>query len=140
MANADRFLPYADASFDAVASITARLSVDEFHRVLKADGTLLIAIPGADDLIELREAVQGERVERDRVERTIDLFASKFALQHHELVRHVARLDRESIQDVLTSTYRGVRKSERERLEALRSSNETMDVTLARDLLLFRHL
>ncbi len=136
VANADRFLPYADASFDAVTSITARLSVDEFHRVLVPGGTLLVAIPGADDLVELREAVQGERVERDRVERTVALFSPKFELQRHELVRHVARLDREAIQDVLTSTYRGLRRSEQERLQAVGE----MQVTLARDLLVFRQL
>jgi 23S rRNA (guanine745-N1)-methyltransferase len=133
VANADRFLPYADASFDAVTSITARLSVDEFHRVLAPGGTLLVAIPGADDLVELREAVQGERVERDRVERTVALFAPKFALQCHELARHVVQLDREAIQDVLTSTYRGLRRSEQERLKEVGG----MQVTLARDLLLF---
>jgi 23S rRNA (guanine745-N1)-methyltransferase len=134
VANADRFLPYADGSFDAVTSITARLSVDEFHRVLAPGGTLLVAIPGADDLVELREAVQGERVERDRVERTVALFASQFELQRHELAKHVAALDREAIEDVLTSTYRGLRRSEQERSKSI----EAMNVTLARDLLLFR--
>lgn len=134
VANADRFLPYADRTFDAITSITARLSVDEFHRVLADDGTLLVAIPGADDLIELRELVQGKRVERDRVERTIALFAPKFALQHHERVQYAAGLDRQSIEDVLTSTYRGLRNRERERLADV----QRMDVTLARDLLLFR--
>ncbi|MDQ3281928.1 MAG: methyltransferase domain-containing protein [Acidobacteriota bacterium] len=133
VANADRFLPYADASFHAVTSITARLSVDEFHRVLVAQGTLLVAIPGADDLIELREAIQGERVERDRVERTIELFAPKFELQRVERVRHAELLEREAIADVLESSYRGLRAKERERLHDLRP----MQVTLARDLLLF---
>ena len=51
VANADRFLPYADASFDAVTSITARL---QRRRVCiaccAAGGTLLVVIPGADDL------------------------------------------------------------------------------------------
>ncbi len=136
VANADRFLPYADASFDVVTSITARLSVDEYARVLAPGGTLLVAIPGADDLVELREAVQGERVERDRVERTIELFATRFFLRKHELVKHIAPLDRVAIEDVLTSTYRGVRRSEQERLQSLGA----MDVTLARDLLLFVHL
>lgn len=133
VANADRFLPWEDGSFDAVASITARLSVDEFRRVLKPDGRLLVAVPGADDLVELRQATQGERVERDRVERTIALFASRFSLVRHEHVRHATRLDREAIADVMTSTYRGLRTRERERLERL----ESMDVTLSRDLLLF---
>ena len=117
-----------------VASITARLSVDEFARVLKPDGALLVAIPGADDLVELREAVQGERVERDRVERTVELFAPRFALERHERVQQVVTLDRQSIEDVLASTYRGMRRSERERLQNI----GTMDVTLARDLLLLR--
>ena len=134
VANADRFLPYADHSFDAVVSITARLSVEEFHRVLAPPGQLLVAIPGARDLVELREAVQGERVERDRVERTVELFAPRFILQQHQSIEHVARLDRESIQDVLTSTYRGLRRNEQERIDRLLE----MDVTLARDLLLFR--
>lgn len=136
VANADRFLPYADASFDAVASITARLSVDEFARVLKPRGTLLVVIPGADDLIELREALQGEGVERDRVERTIDLFAPKFSLQKHETLTHVAELDAEAIRDVMASTYRGFRARERERLAAL----ERARVTMSRDALLFAKL
>jgi 23S rRNA (guanine745-N1)-methyltransferase len=134
VANADRFLPFEDASLTAVASITARLSVDEFHRVLAPGGRLLVVIPGADDLIELREAILGEGVERDRTERTIEMFSPKFSLQHHQALRHVARLDREAIADVMSSSYRGLRTRERERLATI----DAMDVTMARDLLLFR--
>jgi 23S rRNA (guanine745-N1)-methyltransferase len=134
VANADRFLPYEDASFAAVTSITARLNPEEFRRVLAPGGTLLIVLPGADDLVELREAVQGERVERDRAERTIAAFAPMFALDRQETVRHVAHLDPEAMTDVMSSSYRGLRTRERERLEQL----EAMDVTLARDLLWLR--
>jgi 23S rRNA (guanine745-N1)-methyltransferase len=132
--NADRFLPYADAAFDAVASITARMNPEEFRRVLAPSGALLIVIPGADDLLELREAILGERIERDRVERTIATFDSLFALECHEHIAHVARLDRESMLDVMSSSYRGLRLREREQLETL----DAMDVTLSRDALLFR--
>jgi 23S rRNA (guanine745-N1)-methyltransferase len=132
VANADRFLPYGSASFHTVASITARLNPDEFRRVLAPGGTLLIAIPGADDLIELREAVLGEAIERDRIERTIAMFGA-FTLKARHSVRHVATLGREAIVDVLTSSYRGLRARERERLESLAS----MEVTMSRDLLLF---
>lgn len=135
VANADRFLPFADASFQAVTSITARLVPDEFARVLAPGGTLLVVIPAADDVIELRAAILGERVERDRVERTIEMFAPRFTLVRHERAHHVARLDRESILDVMESSYRGLRKSESERLQAI----EAMDVTMARDLLWFAH-
>lgn len=62
--NADRFVPYADASFSRVMSITARMNAPEFRRVLRDDGRLLVALPATDDLVELRGAG------RDRVERT----------------------------------------------------------------------
>ncbi len=134
VANADRFLPFEDASLTAVTSITARLSVEEFRRVLPVGGALLLVIPGAEDLIELREAILGEGVERDRVERTVDMFAPRFRLERHQPVHHTARLDREAILDVMSSSYRGLRTRERERLQALGD----LDVTLARDLLLLR--
>lgn len=134
VANADRMIPYADASFAAVATITARLNASEFHRVLKPEGTLLVVIPAPDDLVELRAAILGGGVERDRVERTIAMFAGGFTLTRRERIAHVARLDRAAIEDVMSSSYRGLRTREREKLAQL----GTMDVTLARDLLLFR--
>ena len=133
VANADRFLPYEDGSFRAVTSITARLHPGEFHRVLAPGGALLVVLPGADDLIELREAVLGERVERDRVERTVETFAPLFTLERHEHRTHLARLDRQAMTDVMSSSYRGLRTRERVRLAQL----DAMDVTLSRDLLRF---
>jgi 23S rRNA (guanine745-N1)-methyltransferase len=134
VANADRFLPYTDGSFNAVATITARLNPGEFRRVLAADGTLLVVIPAADDLLELREAILGEGIERDRTDRTVEMFAEHFTLAGRERIAHVARLDRAAIADVMASSYRGLRAREREKLETL----EAMNVTLARDVLLFR--
>lgn len=133
VANADRFLPYGDGSFDAVTSITARMNAEEFRRVLAPEGMLLVVIPGPDDLIELRESVLGERIERDRTERTIDAFSSRFRLSRHESMRHVARLDRAAMLDVMSSSYRGLRTREREKLESL----DAMDVTFSRDALVF---
>lgn len=134
VANADRFLPWPEASFAAVTSITARLNPEEFRRVLQPGGTLLVVLPGAEDLVELRQAVQGERVERDRSDRTITAFAPLFTIERRDTIRHVARLDRDAMIDVMSSSYRGLRRRERERLEEL----DAMDVTLARDLLRLR--
>lgn len=134
VANADRFLPYADATFRAVTSITARMNPEEFRRVLAREGTLLIVIPAADDLIELRHAILGERIERDRVDRTAATFAPLFILERHERVAHTVILDRESMLDVMSSSYRGLRARERARLETL----DAMKVTLSRDLLVFK--
>src|ERR1019366_6330939 len=74
VANADRFLPYADQSFSLVLSITARMNAGEFRRVIRDDGRLLVAIPAPDDFIELRGAG------RDRAERTAETFAGEFEL------------------------------------------------------------
>lgn len=133
VANADRLLPWTDASFHALTSITARMNPPEFRRVLRPGGRLLVVIPGGDDLVELREIAQGERVVRDRTDRTIETFASHFSLSRHEHIACRVRLDGQSIEEVMSSSYRGLRARERERLAAV----ESLDVTLSRDLLLF---
>ena len=134
VANADRFLPYADRSFALVMSITSRLNPSEFRRVIRDDGRLLIALSAPDDLKELRAILHGEATERDRAERTIAMFAPLFTLDRSERLAGRATLDRSDIDDLLASTYRGSRHSEREKLEGL----DTLEVTLSRDILLFR--
>jgi len=122
VANADRFVPYADASFTVVQSITARMTVAEFRRVLRDDGRLLVALPGPDDLVELR----GEG--RDRVARTVESFAENFQLAEQRRVTTAVELSAPMVQDVLHSIYRpgGSHKVEAKR------------VTFSLDLLLFR--
>ncbi len=134
VANADRFLPYAGASFDLLLSITARRNAPEFRRVLKSDGRLLLVIPADDDLVELREAVMGEGLIRARSDRVISDFTSDFELATRQTVRHLAKLEPAQIRDLLSATYRGARESQRSRVEALKS----LQVTLSREMLLFR--
>jgi SAM-dependent methyltransferase len=134
VANADRFLPYADASFQLVASITAQRNPKEFRRVLADEGTLLVVVPAPDDLIEVRELVLGEGITRDRVDKVIETFAPLFVLDRHERIRHVAHLDPASVRDVMVGTYRAGRASRQARLATV----PELDVTLSRDVLLFR--
>lgn len=134
VANADRFLPYDDGSFRVVTSLTAPKNAGEFRRVLRDDGTLLVGVPAPDDLIELRAAVLGEGIARERVEGTRASFAPRFVLERHTRLRHVARLDPAAIRDVMTASYRGLRAGQRARLASLGE----LDVTLSRDVLLFR--
>jgi 23S rRNA (guanine745-N1)-methyltransferase len=120
--NADRFLPYADRSFSIVLSITARMNASEFRRVLRDDGTLLIALPAREDFIELRGAG------RDRVARTVATFAPDFKLIAQRHVATAADLDAAAVHDVLLSIYRPMRAR----------PAEAMRVTFSLDLLLFR--
>jgi len=122
VANADRFVPYADRSFSIVLSITARMNAREFRRVLRDDGGLLVALPAPEDLIELRG------VGRDRVARTVATFAHDFTLVDRRRVASAADLDAAALHDVLLSIYRPMRPP----------PTEAMRVTFSLDLLLFR--
>ena len=122
VANADRFVPYADGSFSIVLSITARMNAGEFRRVLREDGRLLVALPAPDDLIELRGAG------RDRVARTVEAFARHFTLAGQRRVTSVADLDAAAVRDVLHSIYRPMRSQ----------PAGAMRLTFSLDLLLFR--
>jgi len=136
IANADRFIPYADASFSLVLSITARMNSPEFRRVLQPDGRLLVAVASPLDLMELRGAhltgsagdSDSEEVGRDRVPRTIETFAREFKLADQRRVTTTAELSTDAVRDVLLSIYRPMRSQP---IQALR-------VTFSLDLLLFR--
>lgn len=122
VANADRFVPYADRSFSIVLSITARMNAGEFRRVLRDDGRLLVALPAPDDLVELRGTG------RDRAERTVETFAQDFALVEKRRITTAADLDAAAVRDVLLSIYRPMRSR----------PVQAMRVTFSLDLLLFR--
>jgi 23S rRNA (guanine745-N1)-methyltransferase len=122
VANADRFLPYADRSFSIAMSITGRMNAEEFRRVLRKDGRLLVALAAPDDLIELRGAG------RDRVARTVKTFADGFTVVNQRRVSTAAGLDAHGVLDVLLSIYRPMRSR----------AVEAMRVTFSLDLLLFR--
>jgi 23S rRNA (guanine745-N1)-methyltransferase len=122
VANADRFVPYADRSFSIVMSITARMNASEFRRVLQDGGRLLIGLPSPEDLIELRGSGH------DRTARTIETFAANFTLVDRRRVTTTVDLDAAAVHDVLLSVYRPMRSR----------PVEAMRLTFSLDLLVFR--
>jgi 23S rRNA (guanine745-N1)-methyltransferase len=134
VANADRRLPLVDASVALVTSLHARRNPAECARVLGEGGTLLVAVPAADDLIELRESVLGDGVERDRGAALLAEHEPLFTLLSHCQVRERHALERATLLDLLRTTYRGARTSAAERVGTL----DRLDVTLASDVFLFR--
>lgn len=124
VANADRFVPYSDGAFSIALSITARMNPDEFRRVLRPGGCLVVALPAPDDLMELRGAG------RDRTAQTIETFARDFTLFDRRRATTSADLKASAVHDVLLSIYRPLRSR----------PVESMRVTLSLDLLAFRRV
>jgi 23S rRNA (guanine745-N1)-methyltransferase len=54
VANGMRALPVADHSMDVILSVLAPRNIEEFARILKPDGKLILGVPGPNHLIELR--------------------------------------------------------------------------------------
>ena len=134
VANADRRLPLADGSTDLALSLFGRRNGPELQRILRPAGVFVVAVPGADDLIELREAVQGRALRLDRVPATLAALAAEFDLAERRTSSWAAILDAHGIADALALTYRGARRRERERTRSLSS----IAVTLSAELLVFR--
>ncbi len=154
VANADRTLPYATGSFSLALAVTSRLNPPELRRVLAAPppppspspsapgpggaagaspapaGFLLLAVPAADDLVELRAAVLGEGSQRDRLQPALTALGGGFELLGQAAARTRLRLAGEDLRDLLAATYRGARGRERQRATAL----DALDVTMSREL------
>lgn len=121
VANADRLIPLSEQSCSVITSITARMNPEEFHRVIRPDGRLLIAIPSPEDLIELRGTG------RDRTERTINSFQHLFEPIQQKRITTRAFLSPEMVQGLAASIYR----------PQSTSRTEPTQVTFGLDLLLF---
>jgi 23S rRNA (guanine745-N1)-methyltransferase len=133
-ANGDRRLPFADQSFDCILSITARNNPEEFKRLLSPGGCLLLAVPADDDLVELRQAVLGHAIAKDRVKLATAALAEHFALESQETARLAVPLDVPALVDLLLITYRGARFSAAAGAAALKP----LTVTSAAELLCFK--
>lgn len=131
VANADRVLPFFDGTFDLIMSSVGPKHPQEFRRLLTERGELILLVAGADDLIELRAAVQGAGNLMDRVAPTLQRFAPHFDCRSQSSVRTRLWLEPADLQDLLASTYRGARSSERDRAAAL----ERMQVTFSAEIL-----
>jgi 23S rRNA (guanine745-N1)-methyltransferase len=133
VANADRGLPLADRSIDVIVSITATRNAAEFRRVLAPGGRLVVVVPAADDLVELREALLGEASHRDRAEFWIERLGECFELRARERLATRSLVEPALLADLARATYRAGRGTRAEKLAAL----GTLEVTLAFEVLLW---
>jgi 23S rRNA (guanine745-N1)-methyltransferase len=136
VANADRRVPLLDRTVDLLLSVHGRRNPAECARVLTTAGHLLVAVPAADDLIELRAAVQGQAVERERSHPLIAEHAEHFAVIEQFDTRQRRHVTRDQMRDLLRGTYRGTRRRVAPAIESLGE----LDITLASTLVLFQRI
>ncbi|MEL6105207.1 MAG: putative RNA methyltransferase [Planctomycetota bacterium] len=135
LCNADRTLPAEDQSVGCVMSLFGRRPAEEIARVLSGDGLCVIAVPGEDDLFELREQVQRTGKRRNRWQAVADTL-TEVGLELVEQItwRNRVHLNAPAIADAMAMTYRAVRHSEQAKLQSI----ESMEVSLSAELLLMR--
>ena len=135
LANADRILPAADSSVHQIISLFGRRPANEINRVLISKGICIVAVPGENDLVELREQVQKSGHRRSRWEIVVEeLAATGLELIEHKLWEHKVKLEPDAMIDAMAMTYRAVRHSQHSRLASLTATT----VTLAADLILMQ--
>jgi 23S rRNA (guanine745-N1)-methyltransferase len=94
----------ADGGADVVLNVFAPRSPSEFGRVVRPDGLLLVAIPGAAHLRELRAILPLLGLEEDKAERTVARLAGWFALAGDDALEYDREMPAEDILDLLRMT------------------------------------
>jgi 23S rRNA (guanine745-N1)-methyltransferase len=95
-------LPIRDASVDAVLCVFAPRNPVEFARILRPRGTLVIASPLPDHLIELRATLDLLDVEADKQQRISRTLGDRFAPVDSVACRYRFDLDAESVIDLVS--------------------------------------
>ena len=127
VANADRGLPFCDASLSLVVSVKAPRPWPELVRVLGIGGHAVVVVPAVDDLAELRERTAGGALPRDPASVALAELPRGLRVVEQLVVRERHRLDASMLADLARVGYRGARRSEAARLEGL----DGLTVTLA---------
>ena len=88
-------MPFADRSFDLLLNVFAPLATEEYRRVLRPGGVLLMAIPDRRHLFEMKEVLYDTPRENEVADFALDGFTflgaepvkSRFTLTGREQIR-----------------------------------------------------
>ncbi len=115
-------LPFDDDSVDAMVSIFTPLPTKEIHRVLKPDGTLIVAGPGKEHLLELKELLYDRVRLNDEPTDKLD----GFHLKSRKVIREKKHVeDVKSLLDMTPYAY----KTSKEAMEKIENLKDGLDVT-----------
>ncbi len=105
VANAMRKLPFADHSLDVILSVLAPRNPEEFARILKPDGALILGVPGPNHLIELRSRLAANAGDfEEKADEAAAKCAPHFSETHRELLCYEQTLNAAQIADLIQMT------------------------------------
>lgn len=105
VANGMRQLPFADHSMNVILSVLAPRNPQEFARILKPDGRLLLGVPGPNHLIELRSRLSGSAADfEEKADEAVAKCAPRFTETHRELLTYPVTLTPAQIADLIQMT------------------------------------
>jgi 23S rRNA (guanine745-N1)-methyltransferase len=94
-------LPIKDGALDLIMVVFAPRNPEEFARLLRPGGTLLVAAAGPGHLEELRAPLGLLEIEPGKQQRLVDQLGERFIPAHIETVRHRLRLDTDDLIDLV---------------------------------------
>ena len=105
VANAMRQLPFADHSLDVILSVLAPRNPEEFARILKPDGALILGVPGPNHLIELRSRLAANAGDfEEKADEAAAKCAPHFTEMHRDLLSYEQTLSAVQIADLIQMT------------------------------------
>lgn len=105
VANGMRELPFADQSMDCILSVLAPRNIEEFSRILKPAGKLILGVPGPNHLIELRSLLAANAGDfEEKADEAAAKCAPQFMETHRESLRFSHFVKCEQIADLIQMT------------------------------------
>lgn len=133
VADAQKSIPIATGTVNALLDIFAPRSPSEFARILLPGGLLLVAIPSSSHLAELRSRLPLLSIEAHKERHVVEqLTAAEFEPVERQAVRDELRLDADAIADLvmMTPNYWHLPAGWQAQARALAPMSATFDVTL----------
>ncbi len=105
VANGMRELPFADNSLDVILSVLAPRNIEEFARILKPEGALILGVPGPNHLIELRSELTSTASDfEEKADESVAKCAPLFKETGRELLSYEILLGKPQIADLIQMT------------------------------------
>lgn len=126
-------LPLQDQQVDLLFSLFAPYAGEEFHRVLKEDGIMILGIPGEDHLLELKSVIYDTPYKNQIKDYELEHFRFISSKKIHTKIKLKNQEDIQNLFQMTPYYYR----TKKEDMAKIHSLNE-FEVTISFELLIYQ--